>query len=152
MFNVIVIAVSIWLATVNTKITYYSFALMAIINTLIGIIQEIRAKLTIDKLSLLRVMVGQPSTDENWSDNVLLSYLKLAGEKIINRAYPYDDTVTEVPRRYGALQCEIASYLLNKRGAEGQTSHSENGVNRTYENADVPESLMSNVTPFIEVM
>lgn len=106
----------------------------------------------VDKLALLRVMVGQPVTDENWSDNVLLSYLKLAGEKIINRAYPYDDTVTEVPRRYGALQCEIASYLLNKRGAEGQTSHSENGVNRTYENADVPESLMSNVTPFIEVM
>lgn len=106
----------------------------------------------VDKLSLLRVMVGQPSTDENWSDNVLLSYLKLAGEKIINRAYPYDDTVTEVPRRYGALQCEIASYLLNKRGAEGQTSHSENGVNRTYENADVPEALMSNITPFIEVM
>ena len=53
MFNVIVISASIWLATVNTKITYYSFALMAIINTLIGIIQEIRAKLTIDKLSLL---------------------------------------------------------------------------------------------------
>lgn len=53
MFNVIVIVISIWLATVNTKITYYSFALMAIINTVIGIIQEIRAKLTIDKLSLL---------------------------------------------------------------------------------------------------
>ena len=106
----------------------------------------------IDKLALLRVMVGQPVTDENWSDNVLLSYLKLAGEKIINRAYPYDDTVTEVPRRYGALQCEIAAYLLNKRGAEGETAHSENGISRTYGNADVPESLMSNVTPFIEVM
>ena len=105
----------------------------------------------VDKLSLLRVMVGQPSTDENWSDNILLSYLKLAVEKIINRAYPYDDTVTEVPRRYGALQCEIAAYLLNKRGAEGETTHSENGVNRTYENADVPESLMSNITPYCEV-
>ena len=53
MFNVIVIAVSVWLATVNTKISYYSFALMAILNTIIGIVQEIRAKLTIDKLSLL---------------------------------------------------------------------------------------------------
>lgn len=53
MFNVIVIVASIWLATVNTKITYYSFALMAVMNTVIGIVQEIRAKLTIDKLSLL---------------------------------------------------------------------------------------------------
>ena len=106
----------------------------------------------VEKLSLLRVMVGQPITDENWSDDVLISYLRIAGEKIINRAYPYDETVTEVPRRYGVLQCEIAQYLLNKRGAEGQTSHSENGVNRTYENADVPESLMREVIPHVEVL
>ena len=106
----------------------------------------------VEKLSLLRVMVGQPATDENWSDAVLTSYLKIAGDKIIKRAYPYDDTVEEVPRRYGVLQCEIAQYLLNKRGAEGQTSHSENGVNRTYENADIPESLMREVIPHIEVL
>ena len=106
----------------------------------------------IEKLSLLRVMVGQPSSDESWSDDVLISYLKIAGEKIINRAYPYDDTVTEVPRRSGVLQCEIAQYLLNKRGAEGQTAHSENGVSRTYASADVPESLMSEVIPHVEVL
>ena len=106
----------------------------------------------VEKLSLLRVMVGLPNTDENWSDEVLTSYLKIAGDKIIKRAYPYDDTVTEVPRRYGVLQCEIAQYLLNKRGAEGQTGHSENGVNRTYESADVPESLMREVIPHVEVL
>lgn len=106
----------------------------------------------VEKLSLLRVMVGQPATDENWSDAVLISYLTIAGEKIIQRAYPYDDTVAEVPRRYGVLQCEIATYLLNKRGAEGETAHSENGVNRTYENADVPESLMREVIPHVEVL
>lgn len=52
-FNIIVIAVSIWLITVDTKITYFAFALMAIMNTTIGIVQEIRSKMTIDKLSLL---------------------------------------------------------------------------------------------------
>ena len=106
----------------------------------------------VEKLSLLRVMVGQPNTDENWSDEVLNSYLKIAGDKIIKRAYPYDDEVDEVPRRYGVLQCEIAQYLLNKRGAEGETAHDENGVNRTYENADVPESLMGEVIPHVEVL
>ena len=106
----------------------------------------------IEKLSLLRAMVGQPKTDENWSDDVLISYLKIAGDKIIKRAYPYDDTVDEVPRRYGILQCEIAQYLLNKRGAEGEIAHAENGVNRTYENADVPESLMGEVIPHVEVL
>ena len=74
-----------------------------------------------------------------------MSYLTIAGQKILNRAYPYDDTVTEVPRRYGVLQCEIAAYLLNKRGAEGEVSHSENGISRTYENADVPDSMLNNV-------
>ena len=106
----------------------------------------------VEKLSLLRAMVGTPNTDENWSDDVLLLYLAIAGRKIINRAYPYDDTITEVPRRYGYLQCEIANYLLNKRGAEGQTAHSENGINRSYESADVPESMLSEVVPFCSVL
>ena len=104
----------------------------------------------VEKLTLLRAMVGQPDAGE-WTDDILLSYLAIAGEKIIRRAYPYDDTVTEVPRRYGYLQCEIANYLLNKRGAEGQVSHSENGINRTYGSADVPEALLGEVVPHVGV-
>jgi hypothetical protein len=104
----------------------------------------------VEKLSLLRVMVGQPN-EGDWEDDVLVSYLAIAGRKIINRAYPYDDTVVEVPRRYGYLQCDIAAYLLNKRGAEGQTAHSENGINRSYESADVPESMLSEVIPHVGV-
>ena len=105
----------------------------------------------VEKLSLLRVMVGQPN-EGDWSDEVLNSYLGIAGRKIINRAYPYDDTVTEVPRRYGYLQCDIAAYLLNKRGAEGETSHSENGISRSYESADVPESMLSEVISRVGVL
>ena len=102
----------------------------------------------VEKLTLLRVMVGQPNTGE-WADDVLTSYLAIAGEKILNRAYPYDDTVKEIPRRYGYLQCEIAAYLLNKRGAEGQTAHSENGVGRSYGSADVPEAMLSEIVPHV---
>lgn len=105
-----------------------------------------------EKLIFLRAMVGGQSEDTDWSDEVLLTYLTVAGRKIINRAYPYDDEVTEVPRRYGILQCEIAAYLLNKRGAEGETSHSENGISRGYESADVPESLMSQVITHVGVI
>ena len=104
----------------------------------------------VEKLTLLRVMVGQPNVGE-WADDVLISYLTIAGEKILRRAYPYDDSVTDVPRRYGYLQCEIAAYLLNKRGAEGQTSHSENGISRTYGSADIPESMLSEVVPHVGV-
>lgn len=101
-----------------------------------------------EKLTLLKaMMVGSSDTDD-----VLLAYLDIAGSKIINRAYPYDSDVTEVPSRYGFLQCEIAAYLLNKRGAEGQTAHSENGIYRTYESADVPESMLGAVVPFCGVI
>ena len=105
----------------------------------------------VEKVSLLRVMVGQPN-EGDWSDEVLTSYLNIAGRKIINRAYPYDDTVTEVPRRYGYLQCDIAAYLLNRRGSEGEISHGENGINRTYESADVPKSMLSEVVPHCGVI
>lgn len=105
----------------------------------------------VEKLSMLRVMVGQPN-EGDWSDEVLTSYLNIAGRKIINRAYPYDDTVNEVPRRYGYLQCDIAAYLLNKRGAEGQLGHSENGITRSYASADVPEAMLSEVVPHVEVL
>ena len=100
-----------------------------------------------EKLQLLKAMVGESDTEE-----VLLAYLNIAGAKIINRAYPYDSEVTEVPVRYEFLQCEIAAYLLNKRGAEGQLIHSENGISRSYGSADVPEALLGAVTPNVGVM
>ena len=105
----------------------------------------------VEKISMLRVMVGQPN-EGDWSDDVLISYLAIAGRKIINRAYPYDDTVNDVPRRYSYLQCDIAAYLLNRRGSEGQLSHGENGVSRTYESASVPESMLSEVIPYCGVL
>ena len=100
-----------------------------------------------EKLTYLRAMVCGSDTDE-----VLSTYLVVAGKKIIARAYPYDDTVTEVPDKYDTLQCEIAAYLLNKRGAEGQTQHTENGISRQYENADVPSSMLKVVTPHCGVI
>ena len=104
-----------------------------------------------EKLVMLKVMLEGGGTSD-WSDDVLLTYLTIAGQKIISRAYPYDEEVSLVPNRYGILQCEIAAYLLNKRGAEGETSHSENGISRSYENADVPDSMMSEIIPFCGVV
>lgn len=43
-------------------------------------------------------------------------------------------------------------YLLNKRGAEGQTAHSENGISRSYEDGDVPPTLLRDIVPFASVM
>jgi len=100
-----------------------------------------------EKLTALKGMVGNSD-----SDATLSAYLTLAGKKIITKAYPYEDEVDEVPAKYEYLQLEIAAYMLNKRGAEGQTSHSENGISRSYENADVPASMLKAVTPHCGVI
>lgn len=100
-----------------------------------------------EKLTALKAMVGGSDTDE-----VLSAYLNLAGGKIIAKAYPYNSEVTEVPVQYHYLQVEIAAYMLNKRGAEGQTSHTENGITRQYENADVPASMLKAITPYCGVI
>lgn len=100
-----------------------------------------------EKLTALKAMVGGSDTNE-----VLFTYLMLAGRKIIAKAYPYDPDVTEVPVQYEHLQLEIAIYMLNKRGAEGQTSHSENGISRSYENADIPKSMLRSITPNVGVI
>lgn len=100
-----------------------------------------------EKLTALKVMVGSSDSDE-----VLSTYLTLAGRKVLAKAYPYQNDVTEVPAQYAYLQVEIAAYMLNKRGAEGQTSHSENGVSRSYENGDVPSSMLKAVVPYCGVI
>ena len=94
-----------------------------------------------EKLTMLKAMTGE----EN--ESVLSTYLSIAGNKVLKRAYPFNSTVTEVPDRYAYNQVEIAAYLVNKRGAEGETAHSENGISRSYEDGDVPPTLLREIGP-----
>lgn len=94
-----------------------------------------------EKLKMVKAMTGE--TDES----VLSTYLSIAGNKVLKRAYPFDSTVTVVPDRYAYNQVEIAAYLVNKRGAEGETAHSENGISRSYEDGDVPPTLLREIVP-----
>lgn len=54
--------------------------------------------------------------------------------------------------RWNIKQIEIAAYLYNKQGAEGETQHNENGVSRTYESASVPASMLSDISPIARVV
>lgn len=84
-------------------------------------------------------------------DNILLTFLDIAAEKILEKCYPYRHDKRDVPARYHSTQLEIAVYLLNKRGAEGETSHNENGISRSYESASVPDSMLKGIVPFASV-
>lgn len=100
----------------------------------------------VEKMVMLQSMTGE--TDEN----VLSTYLTLAKGVVIAKAFPFGKGEEEIPAPYHTVQVEIAAYMLNKRGAEGETAHSENGVTRSYENGDIPSSLLRRITPSVGVI
>ena len=91
--------------------------------------------------------------DEHEEEDILGIYLDLAGDKILNRMYPFRESYEglAVPDRYAMIQLNVAAYLMNKRGAEGQESHKENGIDRTYESASVPASMLEGLLPFCKI-
>ena len=100
------------------------------------------------------VMLKHMLDDDGTPEDVLLAYLDIAGQRILNRMYPYKEDYTglEVPDRFAIVQLNVAVYLLNKRGAEGQVQHIENGVHRNYGSADVPEEMLKDVYPFAQAI
>lgn len=87
-------------------------------------------------------------------DSLAPIYLRMAQAAIVTRLWPYDQEKgwNDVPERHHMLAVEIAVYLINKRGAEGESSHSESGVSRTYESASIPPSMLRSLTPFVGVI
>ena len=102
------------------------------------------------KITILRTLID----DSEESVEVLSVYLTLAGQKVLNRMYPFKqnyDGLT-VPDRYDSVQLKIAAYMLNKRGAEGQIQHIENGIHRNYGSADIPDGMLQEVVPYCNVI
>lgn len=98
-----------------------------------------------EQLTLLKALTGEENID------LLYAFLQLAGNKICRKAYPYSPDKNEVPQQYQSLQVEIAAYLLDKRGANGETGHSENGISRSYENGDVPYTMLADIVPYVGI-
>lgn len=102
-----------------------------------------------EKLTLLKNMYG-----DSEDGAILTAYLSIAAGVVLKRLYPFDDTKVEndIPVKYHTTQVNIANYLLGKRGAEGELKHNENGIERTYESGDVPESMLKDIIPYCGVL
>ena len=98
------------------------------------------------KLDQLKMLLDIDGSSE---DARLSVYLRLAEQKVLNRVYPFGTDKSTVPAKYSFKVVEIAQYLYLRRGSEGETSHSENGVSRSYESADIPDSMLSEVVPMV---
>lgn len=89
------------------------------------------------------------------NEDVLEVYLDDAKMFILSRLYPFvndypkdDNGEYILPYKYSTLQVDIAVEMYSKMGAEGELSHSENGISRTYDNAVVSKELSNQIIPF----
>lgn len=91
---------------------------------------------------------------EESNDAVLRELLETSKDVILTHLYPLEDDLQgkAMPLKYRTLQLQIAVELYNKQGAEGETSHSENGISRQYDSAYISKDLLSQITPYAQVI
>ena len=94
------------------------------------------------QLERLKIRITENVTNEELED-----ILESAKAVILSRRFPFSEWPEEIEARYKDLQIRIAVEMFNKRGAEGETAHSENGVSRSYASANVSEDLLREITP-----
>lgn len=99
-----------------------------------------------EKLARLKVLISPDTAD----DELLSFLLEMAEGIVLNRRYPFGAPEgATVPALYEYIQIKVAVELFSKMGAEGQTVHKENGVDRTWEAADVSPSLLKQIIPIV---
>ena len=95
------------------------------------------------QLERLRIRIPE----KNITDIELEDILESAKAVILSRRFPFGEYPEDIEPRYKDLQIRIAVEMFNKVGVEGQVSHSENGISRTYSSASVSEELLREITP-----
>lgn len=99
-----------------------------------------------EKIVMVQTLVDN---DAEATTPIVSTYLAVAKNKILARLYPYSDN-TEIPAQYDVLHCELASRLFLRRGGEGEVSHNENGINRTYASVD-DSDILCRIVPFAKL-
>ena len=102
-----------------------------------------------EKIAMVKVLA---ENDPEATDDVVPVYLHLACNAMLEKLFPYDPDKDEsdIPSRYDTIQCELAARYFLRRGGQGEITHEENGVNRTYGSADDAD-ILQRLTPFAKV-
>jgi len=104
-----------------------------------------------EKLSQLKALLQITDTTQ---DATLAVYLTLARDEILSWLYSgkTPEGVTDVPARYIPTQIQAVVVGYSQSGADGQLSHSENGISRTFKHEDMVAYVRSRVIPFVGVL
>lgn len=93
-----------------------------------------------EKIEFVQAMLSENPP----SDSITTTYLALSKQRILNRLYPLGNGDETIPGKYDLAQCELAVRMIARKGGEGEISHNENGISRTYENAN-DEDILSEI-------
>ena len=105
---------------------------------------------TVEKIEVVQTLVGN---DKKATAKAVRVCLLQAKQQILDRLYALtpEERANGIPEEYDMLHCELSARKFLRRGGEGETSHEENGINRTYGSVD-DEDILSRLTPFAKVM
>lgn len=102
---------------------------------------------------ILKDVVTYLGDEVSETDNpVLLILINCAIRKVCAKRYPYGYTDKEKEaaiKRYRDTIFAAAIYYWAKQGADGENSHSENGISRSYQSE---EELFFDVVPMVKVL
>lgn len=100
-----------------------------------------------EKIETVKTLLDDPEA----TTEVVSVYLKLAENAMLKRLYPFTSVAEALPNQYDMDQCELAVRMYNRRGAEGETAHNENGINRAYGSVD-DDDILSRLVPFAKIL
>lgn len=105
-----------------------------------------------------RLKTRLPEAADGTQDALLEELILSAKEKFLELRYPVTEPPTDengqpaVESRWHGWIISAAVELYAKMGAESEVSHSENGISRSYQSADLSTDLCGRVTPVVGII
>ena len=103
-----------------------------------------------EKVARVKLYLGITNTEQ---DALITAYVEDAGKEILQYRYSYASAIPQtVPAEYEMTQVQAVVAGYGIRGAEGQTSHNENGINRVFKYDDMIAYIRSHVIPIARIV
>lgn len=105
-----------------------------------------------EKLEMIQTVMGIPDSDTAEVERIEV-YLSAAEKEILAWRYSLSgDQPSEVPSEFEMTQVWAVITGYSQIGAEGQSTHSENGISRTFNYSDMIQYIRRNVRPLVGVL
>lgn len=100
-----------------------------------------------EKIALVQSLIDDVAVTEGQ----ISAYLSLAQRRILQALYPFGNGTETLPPAYDLIQCELAVRMIARRGGEGELSHSENSISRTWGSVDDAD-ILNRIVPCAGVL